>query len=552
MSELDRLLNWCDDMHQVKGNVSQLQATLNQILAKAPTVSEYKDLIRTYVDSTSTTTTSSSSLHLQEKLKISLNSPQLKVAIRLKNLFDKGRLPFLLGMSRINFKSPKSDRFVGYLLDYCPPKQDDIPNITVEDADQIKSGKSGDEYLYPPLLPPIEDDQLMHLVFTDKSLRHPLEYLKLRKSNGSVTFNNSHNRKLVLKGKYTLDSILIDILDDQLPDADENDIEYIRYHLTSSSILAKIAYVYNFPEALVHQISEEASVASKLAIFKNIFLAYIGALTRESYTETQISNWIKALFDPIIKCFVSEAALAGHLKAKEALVWAEFRFLMGRLNNYFLHSIKKIAYDFITVEEDPYVCQLKVDNLLLATGGGVTLMDAKKQAVFQTMTTTPFSELLLNYVAEHMGLELNKRKNKDSVSRKATSSETGSQGDKIPQDLGNESELKQSMVDSESQPDQPDSDDYKPEDYYSEDPKSEESKSEEKSKSEESKSEISNSKDKSTPSNESKSAFNPPLGPRVPQIDLTKMPLAPSNQPRMPLQYGFIPSSLPRNSKKRK
>lgn len=508
----DGLLTWCDELHQVRGNVSQLQATLNQILAKAPSVTQYQELYRMYGETNLETTANSS--QISEKMKTSLNSPQLKVAVRLKSLFDRGLLPFLLGMSRINFKSPKCDRFVGYLLDYCPPEQE-VANITPPDKSPTKTYSAGNPdssevNLYPPNLPPIENKGLLNLVFTDKSLRQAVEYLELsdisRSADTTLSFNSSHNRKLCLKGKYTLDLALVDILDEALPHADENDLEYVRYRLTSAPILAKFAYVYNFPEALVHQISKDASILEKLAIFKTTFLAYIGGLTRDNYLPKQILNWLKALFKPLISVLETELLLTGQIKSKESVAWAEFQFIMSRLNNYFLDSIKKMHFDFVIIEEDPFVCQLKVNDegVFLGIGSGSTAAAANRQAVYKTMTDPELSERLFSYISEQM--RLFKQEKKAAQHTKS--------------DQSSENLIYHPLMNMDRKPPPPPS---------------------------------GPSRDQAGASAEAKTASNPPAASKkpLPQINLAKAPLAPLNQPRMPLQYGMIPSSMPKGPKRK-
>ncbi|WPK23497.1 hypothetical protein PUMCH_000738 [Australozyma saopauloensis] len=500
MLDLESLLTWCDDLHQVRGNVSQLQATLNQILAKAPTVPQYLELVLKYGDQDTTLASP-----IQEKVRASLHLPQLKVAVRLKNLFDKGLLPFLLGMSRINFKSPKCDRFVGYLLDYCPPKQD-VANISVDlESKQVKSAFSVDTALYPPLLPPIENKALLRLVFTDKSMRLPMEFIEMRKSMGTNSFNNTHNRKLALKGRYLLDQALIDILDDLLPDLHEDDIEALRYQLTSTAILAKLAYIYNFPEALCQNVPMEADTQTKLEILKTVFLAYIGALPQDNYRHRQIIDWLWPLFKPLVKPLLEKGRSEGGLKSRVAVAWAEFQFLMGRLNNYFMHSIKRIPYEFVIHDENPYVGQLMVGGLAYCFGTGDTLLEAKQWAAFKTLNDTNFKERLFTYLCEQMQLHSDKRTPKhrqDLEADKITVPRTPAELE--PQELKSTTS---GAADGAQEKGMEETGHVRP--------------------------------------------FNPPLGPKMhTAINLAKAPLAPLNQPRMPLQYGMIPPPLPNPKRK--
>lgn len=492
MVDLSSLLTWCDDLHQVRGNVSQLQATLNQILAKAPSVSQYQELTKAFGDLAGSEATS---LPLHEKLRTSLNSPQLKVAVRLKSLFDKGLLPFLLGMTRINFKSPKCDRYVGYLLDYVPPKQD-AANVSIDVKQVTVKPNTDDTELYPPLLPPIENKGLLRLVLTDKSLRQPSDYLELTQENGRVNFNSSHNRKLSLRGKYLLDSALMDIIDEALPDAHEDDLEFLRHKLTSAHILAKFAYVYNLPEALVHQISKETKASDKLTIFKNVFLAYVGGLYQDNYSQVQIYKWLRALFRPILTSIEAESTYNKQLKSREFVAWAEFQFLVSRLSNYFLRSVKKIPYHFVTLEEEPSTCRLELGRLQLGTGTGDNILTARRRAVLETMSYQNLREQLLLYIIEQN--QSSSVSLSDDTSSLNTSNTNASVPNSIPKDVNE-------TVFAEPEPRDID--------------------------------EQNGSKQENPHSGSKKLA---------PQVNLAKAPLAPQNQPRMPLQYGMLPLPMPK------
>lgn len=462
----DDLLKWCDDLHQVRGNVSQLQATLNQILGKAPTGTQYRELLRTYDTNTQNPSP------ILEKLRASLHSPQVKVAVRLKSLYDKGFLPFLLLLTKINFKSSKADRFVGYLLDYNPPKNDK----TFVDKETKAVSSSADSALYPPTLPPLDNLLLLKLVLTDKSLRQPSDFLELEFSDGKHDFNNNHNRKLAMQGLNRLNLCLVEILDETFPNAHEDDIEHLRYRLTTTHVLAKLGFCYNFADSVLHQISKDASTDAKLTIFRNVFLAYIGAMAKVSYSFEETKMWVGKLYQPIISRLQDECKDQQRFKSPGVIAFAELLFLVARVNNYFEEPTKKIRYEFEVLEVDPYVCQLHVGELDLGIGRGSTLPAAKQNAAYETFNSKELRTQLITHIIDNYRVP-----------------ETLEDKNAAPKEKAAES-----MSDDDAY--SPDIDDYDPEDRK----------------------EVGSSVPPPPP---------PPLAPKPP-----------SNQPRMPLQYGMLPA----------
>ncbi|GEQ68406.1 hypothetical protein JCM33374_g2074 [Metschnikowia sp. JCM 33374] len=390
----DPVLAWCDDIHSVRGNVSQLQATLNQIITKAPTVAQYKTLIATYDSPEADQTTEAP--HILEKLRSIMHSPQVKVAVRLKSLYDRGYLPFLLGLSRINFRSQKSDRFVGYLLDYSPPKIDSSETFPEEGEFSQASNLDAENVAYPPSLPPIENQSLLMLVFTDKSLRQPSDFLESEFAEGFHDYNNNHNRKLMLRGKDILNLALTDILDEAFPRGHEDDLEFLKYRLTSTSILAKLAFCYSFSDTVMHQISKDASVDDKLIVFKNVFLAYIGGMSKSEYTYSAIRLWIGKLYAPLISKLQTDPYKT-QLKSVFSLAYAELNFMFRRVNNLTEEPTKRIKYEFRMLStEIPIVCQLFVGDSELGVGTGSTLEEAKQKASYTTFDTPELRSELMN------------------------------------------------------------------------------------------------------------------------------------------------------------
>lgn len=356
------------------------------VMAKAPSVAQYQQLM---------VSSESGGDQIAEKVRTSLHSPQVKVAVRLKNLYDRGYLPFWAAMAKINFKSPKADRFVGYLLDY-QPKRDNVAILPEQDPNR----RSWDETPYPPVLPPINDKRILRRVLTDKSLRQPTDFLELQTEGGVRDFSNNHNRKLALRGANILDLALVDVLDNAFPNAHEDDVAHLQYKLTRPHVLARLAYCYNLPEAVMHLVSTELPPHEKLVMFQNVFLAYIGGLAASDYTYEEMRNWIRKLYAPFVLRVHADGERDDTLKSPADVATAEFHFLIDRVNGILLPPTERINYEFVfTSEEEPYACTLHVADLQLGVGTGTLFGDAKKRAVQATFDLKELRGQLVDYLA---------------------------------------------------------------------------------------------------------------------------------------------------------
>lgn len=386
-----------EELTHMKGHISQLQATLNQVLSRAPSVARYKELLAILENPLTIPPALAASPVTLERLRTTVNTPQIKVAVRVKELCDKGYLPFLMTLAKCNFKLVKIDRHVGYLLHYKPPKDQES-----ETEDENGKSVSKDIDMYPPSLPPIEDNSLLKLVLTDKSLRTPPDFLELQFREGHHDFNNNHNRKLAMKGKSLLDFLLLEILDEKfIHKAHEDDILYVKNRLTSNFVLAKFAYLYNLTDELQHLISEDLAFDDKLVIFRNVFLAYIQALRLQDYSVGEIKRWIEALYEPMLVKLSQDYTNGEILKNAHAVALAEFQFLLARVDSYFLQPTKKIRYEFETVEEDPFVVKLKINGEEYTTGTGKTAVDARQMAAYELFQNKSLRFKFMKYLLDN-------------------------------------------------------------------------------------------------------------------------------------------------------
>ena len=373
------LFTWCDDLHQVKGNVSQIQATLSQILSKAPTVEEYREMTN-HLDGGSFM---QDSKQVVDRIKSLITSSQVKVAVRMRQLFDHGQLPLLLALSKINFKSQNADKFVGHLLDYVPPINlaDSIPSA-LRNGEEFGEAKLIDLYSYPPQLPPISDDILMIRIFTDKSYRQPSDFLELQENRD---YNRSHNSKLSIRGRSILELVMFELLDDSFPAMFDDEIFVLRHRLLSSTILAKLAMGYNLVDACKYNISQSISVEEKMEIFAKIFLSYVAGLSINGYKMDEIKQWINHLYGPIIKELKQESENEENYPVTKSSL-TELQFLFQQVTNIYQLQPDQVKLEFEEMESEMFAVQIKIKNEVLGVGtSSVSIVDAKERAARDIM-----------------------------------------------------------------------------------------------------------------------------------------------------------------------
>lgn len=340
------MLTWCDDLHTLKGSVSQLQSSLNTILSKAPSAIDYKLLEREL---------ETKNLQINERTKTLLFTPQAKVGIRLKELYNSEKLPFLSMLNKVNFKLANSDKWVGYLTDYTPPAgigADLFEYIRGQKSNNSKSSTAS----YPPSLPPIENSSLLQRIFTDKSFRQPSDFIELSNLDD---FSRRHNAKLSMKGKRILELALIEILDSKFPNLNEDDLYLLQFKLVNQTILTKFSFGYNFVKELKFATSIDGlTVPEKLNILGNVFLAYIGGLSTESLSFQEIKFWLSKLYSPIIEDIYLVLKQNNLFRPLENLAKTELDFLLG----------DKVQYLETPNDFDVFTIEIKYNGITIGIG----------------------------------------------------------------------------------------------------------------------------------------------------------------------------------------
>ncbi|CAH2351006.1 hypothetical protein CLIB1423_02S10132 [[Candida] railenensis] len=411
------LLTWCDDLHNLKGSVSQFQSSLNTILTKAPTSIDFQ-LLDKEINSNINSPIHQQQSPIIEKTKSLLSTPQAKVGVKLKELYSNDLLPFLALLNKVNFKSPKSDKWVAYLNDYVPPKgigKESLKFIKKDGKDKTTGSKTvkSATSVYPPSLLPIEDSKLLSLVLTDKSFRQPSDFIE---SSSLDDFSNKHNAKLATKGRKVLEHALLEILDEKFPNIQENDLALLQFKLINPTILTKFSFGYDLVNYLKYSISVDGvSIKDKMNIIGNVFLAYIGALTSKSkaspefsYTFEDIKIWISKLYNPVIE-EIYETIKSNGLFSKplEGLAKSELDYLFGSKINY-----KVIEIDSI------FVVEVRIGDQLVGTGtSSKSAEDGKIKAAQETFNNKSLlDEILIK--------EENERKEKVVVQQGHTNGDT--------------------------------------------------------------------------------------------------------------------------------
>lgn len=409
-------MTWSDDLFVVRGMVSQFQASFNLVVSKAPSQAQYKRLMKLYGgEGLALHTLSSEDTHLAEKLRTLLTAPQIKVAVHLKRLFQQGHLPFLLLLAKINLKQQKSDQFLNFFLDMVPPKNglvarelnalehdakvDPLPlpvDLAPHASDTNTPGFSGD---WPPVLPHIDDALLLRLALTDKLARQPLDYLESSFPGGCFDYNNNHNRKLALRGAAALDLQLLDVLDARFPKMHEDDLVYLRTRLTSTAVVAKIAFAYGLPEKAVHGAGVDLPDAAKVPIFANLFRAYVGGLVVSGHGRGELAAWLLRLYQPLLERVEQDEFQ--NLTDAAAVAHAELAFMLRRVSPFGSDGPGRLLFSYNELETDPFVEQLVIGDEIFGIGTAPTAAEAKRRAAYETIHNAELKQKLATYVSKH-------------------------------------------------------------------------------------------------------------------------------------------------------
>ncbi|KAI5963719.1 uncharacterized protein KGF55_002599 [Candida pseudojiufengensis] len=373
MSKQDKpLLQVLDELTQLRASVSQFQATFKLIIEKSPSPEKFIQYLKLSENNNDILGEATSTI---ERLKGLIDTPQIKVAVRIRQLYEVEKLPFLTALSNVNFKTTSTndqslEKFLDVVSDFDDKKKKS------KDTKKEDLTKSTDYYSYPPTLPLINDETLLIKICTDKSYRRISDFVE----SSSTKYNNSHNGKLAIKGKSILDLILIEILETKLPNLYENDLIVIKNRLISFEQLAKFSFGYNLIDSMKYNLSSNAEIEQKMKICGNIFLAYIAGLQNNGYSLEEIKTWLNKLYEPLIIDLESTTTPV----AKIALI--ELNNLFKSITNLTKLPYENIKYEILEVKTDPYVAHVVINDEILGFGvSSISFEDAKDRAVMDVM-----------------------------------------------------------------------------------------------------------------------------------------------------------------------
>ncbi|KAK6459447.1 uncharacterized protein RJT20DRAFT_124681 [Scheffersomyces xylosifermentans] len=373
------LAEWAEDLNTVKGSISQMQAALNQVITKAPTPEEYIEL----TDSLKNSTVPEARI-LMERINGFFAAPHIKLGVRLRQLYEDGRLPMLLALSKINMKGSKSDKFTSYFLDYNPASSmASLPEPLKKELESLKLAtparqKSIEIISYPPALPPISNETLLIRITTDKSYRQSSDYLE-SESGAKHEFNNSHNGKLAFRGRALLEHLLTDILDEALPSFPEEELYVFRHRLMSNTVLTKFAFTYNLVDSYKYNLSYEIDLNEKLSVFSKIFLSYLAGLTLDGYSDKDLKFWVMKLYEPALMQTTG-------LKTRAKQKLAELNLIFQQITTFYSLPAYQASLEFVELQSDPYIAQVLVNSRPIGVGtSSESFEDAKANAAMGIM-----------------------------------------------------------------------------------------------------------------------------------------------------------------------
>ncbi|KAI5968632.1 hypothetical protein CANMA_002067 [Candida margitis] len=368
------LITVVEDLTSIKANVPQLQATFSNLIQKTPTRDQYE-----YLSNLASSDAPGEATSTVEKMHTLVQTPQAQVSVRLRELYDMRKLPLLTAMSKIVFKSALVDqeRELGAFLDIMPTEEEDtVSKNELIDPDVPKL--SIDYFSYPPTLPGIGDKLLLIRIATDKSYRQPSDFIE----STAEKYTNSHNAKLALRGRATMELILLGLLDEKFSNLYEKDLLTMRDRLMSLEVLAKFAFGYNLVDVMKYNLSVDADDETKMEVCANVFLAYIAGLQMVGYYLKDIKTWLKKLYQPLI----SDISASSIPLAKVAVI--EFESLLKSITNVNRYPPNIVNYEIRQVNTDPFVAQVIVGDDREVVGVGVSstsFNDARDRAALDIM-----------------------------------------------------------------------------------------------------------------------------------------------------------------------
>lgn len=374
-----KLITWCEELHLVKGNMSQLLATVTLILQKTPSSVEYNNLclaLGISPKAPAVIAAPAAAKAIEVRVRNLVQSPQLKAALHLKHLYESGGVPALKLLALINFKSGAASSTFKSFLEYEPTiPAPHLERDNIADDSDLPVQKSIGPSDYPPALPPISDPLLLIRVFTDKSYLSCAELLSENACNG-------YNAKMSIRGRAIIDLVLYALMDDTLSSYDESQIFRLHARLTSDTMLAKLAVAYSMPRQSRHQISVDLSDAVKLSIFANLFASYVCALQIDGYSFVSLERWISQVYGPALNSASARVAQTQPYGAELALM-----FPTTDPNH------KRILY--VQLEKNPFVSRVYIDEYPFGTGtSSRSLAEAEARAASNTIENEEYMLVL--------------------------------------------------------------------------------------------------------------------------------------------------------------
>lgn len=351
-----------DELTQVKGSVTQFVAQLNTIISRAPTREDWNKLNEIAYEGEK----SNESPMTLNRINQAIEWPTSAIAIRLKELFEDGKLPLMTALTRVCVKTGADPKACNFILDYNPkvdPKNEMTSSSHQKNSKRIKNNSES----YPPILPTLRSKSLAIRAATDKSYRR-IEDLLASTTND---FQKSHNGRLASKGRAILNLCLVEILEPYAGLSDE-DIDLITHRLLSNRILAKFAFGYNLVDGSKYNLSVDADFEEKIEVIGNLFLAHIGSLREENYDLEDLKRFVRLLYDTVITEYIEK----NDPLAKASLM--ELDLLFKSITNLKYAPHHNFQYEIRETNDDPHVVKILVDGVELGSGVSSASLEAAK------------------------------------------------------------------------------------------------------------------------------------------------------------------------------
>ncbi|CCH44086.1 Ribonuclease 3 [Wickerhamomyces ciferrii] len=260
-----------DRLFQIKRDYNNLQDTLENISRFGINNSDLYFLLN--------------SEDIPEEIKDVAGHPSIEAAAKIKTEQDAGSFQLIKTKARPAPESKESS-----------PAPRPIKKFRVDEirksifGTQLPPLNNTTPVNFPPSLPPINDDNILKVIFTHSSA-----------ANDPSFDVYESNERLEFLGDSVLNHIISVLIFAKFPQYNEGDLTLLRSDIVCNKNLTNWSTLYGFDKQLVSNFNSQQLEQNHKKLYANVFEAYVGGLYQDSRGDINaILPWLSLLCEPII------------------------------------------------------------------------------------------------------------------------------------------------------------------------------------------------------------------------------------------------------------